>query len=70
MLWLLVFFLNYLLIVAVLGLRCRLFSSYGGRDSHCDGFSRSGAPVLGYVGFSSCGSWALENRPHSRGPRA
>ena len=38
--------------------------------SYCDGFSYSGAQVLGYVGFSSCGSWALEKRLHSWGPWA
>ena len=32
--------------------------------------SRCRAWALGYTGFSSCGSWALEHRLNSCGPRA
>ena len=34
--------------------------SCGMRASHCGGFSGCRAQSLGFVGFSSCGSWALE----------
>ena len=39
----------------------RLLSSCSVWASHCGGFS-CGARALGCVGFSSCGSWALEHR--------
>ena len=32
----------------------------GAQASHCSGFSCCRAQTLGHVGFSSCGSWALE----------
>ena len=34
--------------------------SCGMQASHCGGFSCCRAQSLGFVGFSSCGSWALE----------
>ena len=39
------------------------------RGSHCGDVSRGGAQALGYAGFSSCGSRALEHRLNSYGPR-
>ena len=38
------------------------FSSCGGQASHCCGFSCRKARALGYVGFSSYDSQALEHR--------
>ena len=53
---------------------CRLFcsgsnrgilSSWGAQTSHCSGFSRGRAWAVGCVDFSSCSSWALEQRLNS-----
>ena len=38
--------------------------------SHCNGVSCCGAQALGYSGFSTCGSWALEHRLSSCGTGA
>ena len=38
--------------------------SGGVRASHCSAFS-CGAQVLGCTGFSSCGSWALQQRVYT-----
>ena len=68
------------LFLAVLGLHCcSVFSSRGERGllssrsactSHCHDFSYCTAQALGHVGFSSCGSWALDNRLSSCGSQA
>ena len=62
------------LFLSVLGLRCcgaflscgggrgKLLSCGGGQASHCCGFSCRKARALGYVGFSSYDSQALEHR--------
>ena len=42
----------------------------GVRASHYGGFSYYRSQALGRVGFSSCGSQALEHRLNSRGTRA
>ena len=45
----------------------RLLSSHGVWASRCSGFSRCGAPALGHVGVSSCGTWDQKLRfPGSR----
>ena len=66
----------YILFLAALSLHCcavkafsscgerGLLSSWDARASHCGGFS-CGAWTLGHVGFSVCGSWALECGHHS-----
>ena len=38
----------------------RLLSRCGVQAAHCSGFSCLRSQALGFVGFSSCGSWALE----------
>ena len=65
------------LFLSVLGLRCcgaflscgggrgKLLSCGGGQASHCRGFSCRKARALGYVGFSSYDSQALEHRLNS-----
>ena len=64
---------------AVSSLLCGLFCSCGEQGllacccvlgSHFRSFSCCGAQALGRVGFSSCGSWALEHRLCSCGTRA
>ena len=55
------FFFSYVIFwLAALGLRCReqTFPSCCAGDSHCSGFSSSGAQALGHEGFSNCGAWA------------
>ena len=46
------------------------FSSCRVQVSHSGGFFCCDAQALGCVGFSSCGSWALERRLSSYGTRA
>ena len=43
----------------------RLLSRCGMQASHCSGFSCFRSQALGFVGFGSCGSWALEQRLNS-----
>ena len=47
-----------------------LLSSCGAQASQCSGFSCCRPQALGCTGFNSCGSWALEHRFNSCGPRA
>ena len=74
------FYFTYLF-SAVLGLpRCLGFSLVAAsrgyaslrqaRASHCSCLSCCGVQALGCLGFSSCGSWALEHRLSSQGARA
>ena len=43
----------------------RLLSRCGMQASHCSGFSCFRSRALGFVGFGSCGSWAVEQRLNS-----
>ena len=71
------FLKNNFIYLTVLGLCCTrvfsscskqgLLSSCGMRASHCSGFSCFRAQALEGSGFSSCGSWALEQRLSSCG---
>ena len=75
------FFFNFCLFLAVLGLCCWVgfsrvvmsggYSSCGAQASHYSGLSWFGAQAPGHtVGFSSCSSWGLEHRLDSCGPGA
>ena len=66
--------------MAALGLRCCVWAfstcrewatlHCGAQASHCGGFSLLWSTGSRHLGFSSCGSWALEHRFSSCGARA
>ena len=53
--------------VAVIRGTIRIVFSCGEWASHCSGFSCLRSQALGHLGFSSCGSQALEHRLGSCG---
>ena len=60
-------FLNIYLVLTLLGLCCCMgfFSSYSVWASRCGGFPCCEVQALGHMGFSSCGSKALEHSLNS-----